>query len=207
MFPKEAFAWAGGYRRVVVDAEDYDLWLRIADRNRLANLEAVVLKYRIHPHQVSVRKLGQQALGALAAQTSSSARRSGQLDPLNSVTAVTPESLAAMGISVARQQNHTVSYGILWIRNMILAGEYSAAVKAAHALLHSDLEYVERHVVADLRLMRARVYWKQRRYVLSLFAFANAYARRPKMLARPMKPLLQRLHLVPPPNVSVPGEE
>src|SRR5579872_4675255 len=53
MMRKEVFLAVGGYREVVVDAEDFDLWTRIADKHKLANLAQVVLKYRRHPHQVS----------------------------------------------------------------------------------------------------------------------------------------------------------
>jgi glycosyltransferase involved in cell wall biosynthesis len=41
----DVFVSTGGYRKIVSGAEDHDLWLRIADHYRLANLETVVLKY------------------------------------------------------------------------------------------------------------------------------------------------------------------
>src|SRR5205085_12104446 len=63
---RDAFVAVHGYRNVVLDAEDYDLWLRMADRYQLANLPAVILKYRMHANQVSVRKCAQQAFSCLA---------------------------------------------------------------------------------------------------------------------------------------------
>jgi hypothetical protein len=196
LFRTEVFVWAGGYRSVAVDAEDYDLWLRIAERFQLANLEAVVLKYRIHPNQVSVRKVAQQTLGLLAAQVAASSRRNGLPDPLSSVKEITPETLAAMGVTKARQQSHLTSWRRCRIGNMCTAGEYSSALKAALDTLQSDLEYVERWQIADLHLTVSRIYWRQKRFAKSLLAAARAIMTRPIMVGRGLKPLIRRLHLV-----------
>jgi len=47
MMRKEVFWKVGGYDRSLKAAQDLDLWLRIAEVTRLANLEDVVLDYRI----------------------------------------------------------------------------------------------------------------------------------------------------------------
>jgi hypothetical protein len=73
-----------------------------------------------------------------------------------------------------------------------MAGEYSLALDAAVEMLHSDLKYVERWLIADLQLRAARLYWKQRRFGRSLLTGAQAFARRPVMLGRPLKRLFQR---------------
>jgi hypothetical protein len=93
VFRKHAFVSTGGYRDIVA-AEDYDLWLRFADRFQLANLETVLLKYRIHAHQVSVRKRSQQSCSALAVRGAALARRNGNPDPLDSCRDLTPAKLA-----------------------------------------------------------------------------------------------------------------
>ena len=190
---KEAFVSAGGYRSVVVDAEDYDLWLRIADRFQLANLEAVVLKYRIHPSQVSIRKTAQQTLSMLGAQAAASSRRNGLPDPLNSVKTITCETLAALGVSKARQQNKLASYRRDWVRNMCAAGEYSAAVEAALETLQSDLEHVDRKVIADLYLMVAKLCWNQKRFAKSLLAIGHAIIAWPAVAARLPEAAFRRL--------------
>jgi len=189
---REVFVWANGYRRVVVDAEDYDLWLRIADQYQLANLEAVVLKYRIHPYQVSMRKTAQQSLGILAAQVAASSRRKGNPDPLDSVTEITPEALVALGVTKSSQQIKLASYRRFWIANMCLAGEYSVALKSALETLKFDLEYVERWQIAELHLTVARLYWKQGKFWSCLLAAAHAVMVRPIVVGRPLRLLLQR---------------
>ncbi|MCZ6493161.1 MAG: glycosyltransferase [Planctomycetota bacterium] len=50
---KAAFQDVGGYRPQFETAEDLDLWLRLAERGKLANLPQVLLKYRLHDRSVS----------------------------------------------------------------------------------------------------------------------------------------------------------
>ena len=56
MVRKDAFFATSGYRRLLSPAEDVDLWLRIGDRHERANVPAVVLRYRVHPGQATVRE-------------------------------------------------------------------------------------------------------------------------------------------------------
>ena len=193
---REAFVGVGGYRPPFAPAEDYDLWLRMAEHFQIANLKQVVLKYRIHPNQVSMRKRAQQTLGVLAARVAASSRRNGIPDPLNSVKEITPEALAALGVTKASLQSELASESGRWIRNMCMAGEYSVALQAALATLQSDLEYVERRQIADLHLIVARLYWRQRKYLSSLLAAAHAVVTRPVVAGRPLRPVLRRLGFV-----------
>jgi glycosyltransferase involved in cell wall biosynthesis len=48
MMRREAVLAVGGYR-TDYDVEDIDLWLRLAERGRLANLPEICLQYRLHP--------------------------------------------------------------------------------------------------------------------------------------------------------------
>lgn len=50
---REAVERVGGYREEVSSAEDLDLWLRLGERGRLANLPDIVVKYRVHTDSVS----------------------------------------------------------------------------------------------------------------------------------------------------------
>jgi hypothetical protein len=193
---RDAFVAIGGYRPPFAPAEDYDLWLRMAEQFQIANLKQVVLKYRIHPYQVSMRKRTQQTLGVLAAQVAASSRRNGIPDPLSSVKEITPEVVAALGVTKPRQQSELASQRGRWIRNMCMAGEYSVALEAALETLQSDLEYVERRQIADLHLIVARLYWRQRKFLSSLLAAAHAVVTRPVVAGRPLQPLLRRLGLV-----------
>ncbi len=115
---REAFTDVGGYRPPFAPAEDYDLWLRMAEHFHFANLKQVVLKYRIHPYQVSMRKRAQQTLSVLAARVAASSRRNGIADPLSSVKEITPKALAALGVTKPRLQSERASERGRSIRNM-----------------------------------------------------------------------------------------
>ncbi|MCK8600205.1 glycosyltransferase [Desulfoferrobacter suflitae] len=52
MMRADVIGEVGGYREKFMAAQDLDLWLRLAERGRLANLESVLLKYRLHELQV-----------------------------------------------------------------------------------------------------------------------------------------------------------
>jgi glycosyltransferase involved in cell wall biosynthesis len=190
---REAFVSAGGYRPTVVDAEDYDLWLRIADRFELGNLQAVIVKYRIHPGQISERKCEQQALSSLAARAAARSRMNGDADPLDSVTEITPEVLERLGITQAEQRKALARHWLTCIRNMYDAGEYVVALRALETLRSHYLKYAENWVVCDFRLVEAQVFWDQGRYAKSVSKATRALIARPIVLGRPAKLVLRRV--------------
>lgn len=56
MFRREALEKAGGRYAAVVGVEDYDLWLRMAEVTRMANLPEELLRYRMHAAQYTATK-------------------------------------------------------------------------------------------------------------------------------------------------------
>lgn len=98
MMRKEAVLAAGGYRKQLLDADDYDLWLRMAEFTCLANLETVILRYRVHAEQVSIRSMRRQILCFLAAGAAATRRRRGERDPLVGVGDITVQFLNGLGI-------------------------------------------------------------------------------------------------------------
>ncbi|WP_333840223.1 glycosyltransferase family 2 protein [Novosphingobium sp.] len=72
---------AGGYRPAYVHAEDYDLWLRLAGRTRIANLEECLLAYRVSTTQVSSRHMVTQAHHAAIAWLAHRLRTATGRDP------------------------------------------------------------------------------------------------------------------------------
>lgn len=187
----------GGYRKVVVDAEDCDLWLRLAERTRMANLDAVLVQYRFHPSQVTVRKARQQALSALAAHLAAERRAQGRPDPLDSVGAITPEVLVRLGVD-RRTQEAAIASRHLWsIRNLTRTKQYAQALVLFNELLRDSIwKHVEPRVAADLHLLAARLYWHRGEISKSVVTAARAVRTRPVVLARPVKPLLRKLRAV-----------
>lgn len=67
MMRRAALVGVGGYRPAYCYCEDFDLWLRLSMRTRLANLPDRLLHYRRSESQVSIRQaVGQQRNAAIA---------------------------------------------------------------------------------------------------------------------------------------------
>lgn len=60
MMRRSAVRAVGGYHAEHETAEDLDLWLRLAEIGRLANLPEALLRYRMHPKSVSHARSEQQ---------------------------------------------------------------------------------------------------------------------------------------------------
>jgi len=101
VFPKQIFEETGGYRRAFVHADDYDLWLRLAEQRRVANLPEIVLNYRMQGDQITARSLRQQLISLLGAKVAARARRAGRTEPYQQETPVTMEDLRAFRVSPA----------------------------------------------------------------------------------------------------------
>jgi len=61
LFKKKAVLMVGGYRKNYPHAEDYDLWRRLAEVGKLANLPEPLLNYRHRSSSVSYANLKEQA--------------------------------------------------------------------------------------------------------------------------------------------------
>lgn len=58
MFRADAFRACGGYRALAGrHAQDYDLWLRLADAGEVDNLNLPLLQYRVHENQISIDRI------------------------------------------------------------------------------------------------------------------------------------------------------
>jgi hypothetical protein len=126
---KEAFAAAGGYRPVFGDADDVDLWLRLADKHQLANLPQTVVRYRLHPDQASVRGLELQTLCAVAARAAARARRAGQPDPFTNAHLISEQVLLELGVKPAEIATELVRMATWLARTMGRAGYADAEEK------------------------------------------------------------------------------
>ena len=60
MIRRRGFEAAGGYDGDYYPAEDLDLWLRLGEVGKLANLAVPVLQYRLHDKSISEQAAGRQ---------------------------------------------------------------------------------------------------------------------------------------------------
>ena len=75
MIRREAMEAVGGYRTEFEPAEDLDLFLRLAEIGRLANLSEFLLKYRLHDKNTSVTRVREQFLKSKRAVLEAGERR------------------------------------------------------------------------------------------------------------------------------------
>ena len=75
MFRRDAVQAIGGYRPEFEAAEDFDVYLRLAERGRLANVPQVLFRYRQHMRSVGHRRQAFQQRQARAAVNEACRRR------------------------------------------------------------------------------------------------------------------------------------
>lgn len=116
-----AFKATSGYRPIFEVAHDYDLWLRMAERGRIANISQTVLRYRVHTGQLSTRSLQRTAEQTCAALASAHARARGEPDPLDSATSIDTNTLARLGVTPEDVAARELHYA-LWMARLLTEG-------------------------------------------------------------------------------------
>lgn len=81
---------AGGYHAAFRHCEDYDLWLRLADRTQLANIPQRLLNYRHYAGQVSNRHAFEQQVGVAVSRLAHRERSCGRPDPTERLDQLPP---------------------------------------------------------------------------------------------------------------------
>ena len=125
MIRREALVALGGYREEYYGVEDHDLWLRLAERGRLANLPEPLIKFRTHPENFTFvnEARNRQTLAAVLADAY---RRRGLPPPDDWLGELSPP-LPGIARSAA------------WTRSAIYAGQYRTARKHALAIWKHSL--------------------------------------------------------------------
>jgi hypothetical protein len=185
---KEAFLSVGGYRKLFAEAEDDDLFLRIAEHWRLANLEAVVLRYRIHPDQACCQKLTRVTLYGLYARALAALRRDGRPEPVTSVETITPEVLVRLGVTQATQQGAVGAGYAHWIGMISRTSQDDVAVRLFEELIAlSRRAPVPRSALSDAMLSVARTHYRRGSRLRALVYVGRAFLTRPVVAGRPLK--------------------
>jgi hypothetical protein len=130
MARRAALDAVGGYRSALRDAEDYDLWLRLADRFELANLPDVLMRYRCHPGQSTLQRLRTHAAGVAAARAAARFRTRGEPDPTAGAAELTPELLARLGVTSAHLDAETLRGQIAVAAGCVRFGRLDEALSA-----------------------------------------------------------------------------
>lgn len=157
MMRRDAIEAAGGYREAYWRAEDYDLWLRLAERGRLANLPEPLIEYRIGHVPFRPEAFSRQVLSEMAARAAAALRRSGQADPTGAWSVLDAAKLGALGIdarAIARETARRSLHAARQSRKLGDAAGFRAALDLADAQPRSGfrekLRYALRRARANL---------------------------------------------------------
>ncbi len=179
MMRKCAFDTTGGYRRSFLHAEDYDLWLRMAERFEFANLPDVLLYYRIHARQISTQHIRQQVLSTVAARAAARIRRETGQDPVLPPDGVNADALANLAVTRKGVVTELIRRHLLLASSMRVVGEYGLAEKFlrdALVLSHAEATTDLRH---DIHVEFAKCQFLQRNPTRALISLFKAVALRP----------------------------
>src|SRR4029077_7317000 len=121
----EAFRALGGYR--LDQAEDYDLWLRFAERYGVGAPDEPVIRYRLHPGQFSVTKLERQALGSLCVRAAARERRAGRPDPRDESVRLDETVASRLGVSQEEIDRAVVGDAVQWAATLQRVGRSGEA--------------------------------------------------------------------------------
>lgn len=127
MMRREALEAVGGYRLSPRGA-DYELWLRMIERYRAANLSDPLVRYRIHPGQVTANALREGALCSLVALEAAKRRRAGEPDRLAGGGLVDDSLAASLGIDASAVDRAHVRE-IVWYAKLLSGAGYSAEAR------------------------------------------------------------------------------
>lgn len=90
MYRRDVVLSVGGYHGAFRHCEDYDLWLRLADRTQIANLPERLLRYRHYTGQVSNRHALEQQIGVAVSHVAYQERMAGRPDPTETLDELPP---------------------------------------------------------------------------------------------------------------------
>jgi hypothetical protein len=175
MLRKCAFDRVGGYRALFREAEDLDLWLRIAEHYELVNLPDVVVRYRVHAEQATLRHLKLQTLCSVAARLAARERAAARPDPLSAIERIDQETLLALG-ATGTEITTALVHATTWLaRTMGRAGYEDACEQLfREAGVKARSESGSPMLIAHVHRERARRRREQKQRVRALVETARA---------------------------------
>jgi glycosyltransferase involved in cell wall biosynthesis len=197
VFRTEAFRAVNGYRTAFAPAEDYDLWLRMAERWQLSNLPEPLVKVRRRAQSLSFRSARQQVISRLVAWSASAVRRAGGSDPICQEEPVSRDLVRSLGVSDALFEESLMGVYQYWIDVMLQASDKAVALRVMREALESQSwKHIKKSILANTWLAAARICFELGRHLQGINCAARALAIRPIIAGRPIKRVANRLGLL-----------
>ncbi len=186
MFRRAAVIAAGGYRPQIEPAEDYDLWLRLADRYGLANLPNVLLHYRVHGGQSTAGAFEAVAIATLVAQAAARARHAGRSDRVEGRSRVDRELAVQLGITPEQIARRAIETALSRSECLLATGAPAAEAREPFDSLRDDAvaRAVPELFAASSRWLDGRVLMAQGRYAQAVPVIVEAAVREPSFRSR-----------------------
>jgi hypothetical protein len=181
MIRRRVLEAVGPYDPALEPAEDYDLWLRLAEVAELANIDAPLYQFRQHPGSVSRQRQAQQIQRAGLALERAAFRRHGAQPPLSALTAAATYDLRAAIIAhlasdLALAQASLSRARALWpaildqAEPLVRLLDDQAGGRTIAASLAISRAVFEGLLPASPRLARLRQHWEASRHMQEVFA-------------------------------------
>ncbi|MEQ1498885.1 MAG: glycosyltransferase [Novosphingobium sp.] len=132
MYRRAVVQAVGGYHQAFRHCEDYDLWLRLANSTRIANLPERLLRYRHYADQVSSRHALEQQIGVAVSSVAYAERKAGRCDPTEHLTALPPiDALDALfgRTGIARQVRGQAARALIYSRAEMRGGAFDMLIE------------------------------------------------------------------------------
>lgn len=184
MMRRDVIMSAGGYRKLLLDADDYDMFLRVSELTQMANLPQALLLYRIHAGQVSMRGIVAQTYCCMAAKAAAAMRSRGLPDPLNDTVEVNRDVLLRLGITAEEIEREEFRYFAYRLR-MLLDSDPESALDVISEYVHlCDARAGEQATATDALLRGASICYRSKRFGRALVFAGRAATRGPGMVAQ-----------------------
>jgi hypothetical protein len=186
MLRRSAALAIGGYRPQMEPAEDYDLWLRLAEHHDLANLPEVLLEYRVHSGQATAKACEAVALSTLVAQAVARLRAAGKPDPVDSRATIDRGLANELGITEADLARQTIDAALSRAESILASGGPAAAARESlRALEGNPLAASEPKLLAAAgRWLEGRILMSQGRHALAVPLLIQAAVAEPAFRSR-----------------------
>lgn len=157
MMRAEAYFAVGGYRAFFTPAEDYDLWLRLSERWRVANHPEQLVDYRVHRKQVTAQRTDLAGRAVVLARSAALLRAAGEDEGDLDQPGADQRLLERAGLTEADQARQQFEF-VLWFARLNARAGYPDQA----APLWSRAEELARTMVPS-RPARSRVIREQAR--------------------------------------------
>lgn len=192
MMKRDLVLELGGFRKALPEAEDYDLFLRISERARVANLPQQVLRYRMHLNQASLHNMRLQTQCCVAAKAAAARRKHGLSDPLAEAKEFNVELLQRLGITDAEMQREELQFCANWIP-VLRSSDAESALRVTETLIElCDSKPGGSGMAANALMEAASICYRQGRLMAALRYAARGFSAKPEVVRQHVRMALAR---------------